>query len=862
MLPTMHIFARNINQLPIMKKLLLSFVALCAGTQMTFAQACGDGIATSKTWTNGASDFKWETSGNWSPAGAPDCDDNVTFGNNSDCDIFTAVRVNNITCPQSYTKRISIKGTSSLRANDISLNGGSILGALTNDTFRARNITMGFGSIVSANHCIITGTLSMGNSQFNSYSNSTVDIRNLSLRNYSRFNAPDGYSRNPKAVVKIRGDLYRESLGTFIHNNGLVRFIGSTEGTINTNNSEFNLFIIEIDKKADGAGDITTPAYLRVNKTLGAGRGSRIIALQRLSIMEASLNEWSTNSQIDMIGSRDTVIVHSSMANNVSTNFVGVNGAPHIGFTGSGNGVYIVNTPLKGAHNITVDKSSSSNRVTVLNKQEIGWTGYVTRVTRGILTFDGSTNAKINGGNGGIVVTNGGKLIAPDDDTLFYNGSWNFANETSFDAQSGVVCLNNTASMSGFVHNNDTVYFNHVVVNMPNSANPSNGVGLNFASGTDCWAILGDFTIPATSRAYIGNAQMHIYGNFTAETPVNNSAGSLPGKMIFMGNNNQTVKFSANARNQFGENVEFNKTGGSVTLASNWDIKRVAFTKGIVKPSTFDLTITNANWMQFGNGSANSYVDGALSMNITQGTSWRLYTFFPVGKGSTYAPARLESISGANTFKVEYFGTGYSGTNTVNSPLDTVMTTEYWKIDRVSGSSNIRAQVSLSRIPSSWTSGKQRVAYNYSGSNGWVDGGKGSNDQASLLRSGTSVNSSQVFATCAMDKELTAPIMIAGEGVSGNEIATQRNKASQLDRNGNPLVQFDVYPNPVSGMLKLDVVNAEKGVVTVSDLTGKILGTYNAAEVKTIDFSNMANGLYLVNFTDGLVNITHRVSKN
>lgn len=562
-----------------------------------------------------------------------------------------------------------------------------------------------------------------------------------------------------------------------------------------------------------------------------------------------------------MIGSRDTVMVHTSMANNISTNFVGVNGAPHIGFTGSGNGVYIVNTPLKGAHNITVDKSSSSNRVTIINKQEIGWTGYVTRVTKGILAFDGSTNAKINGGNGGLVVTNGGKLIAPDDDTLFYNGSWNFANETAFDAQNGVVCLNNTASMSGFTHNSDTVFFNNVVINMPNSANPGNGVGLNFASGTDCWAILGDFTIPASSRAYVGNATMHIYGNFTVETPVNNSAGSLPGKMIFMGNKNQTVKFSSNARGQFGENVEFNKSGGSITLASHWDIKRVAFTKGIVKPATFDLTITNAYWMLTGNGSADSYVDGPLSMNITQGSSWRLYSFFPVGKGSTYAPARVEGIAGANTFKVEYFASGYNGTNTVNSPLDTVMSTEYWKIDRVSGSSTFKAHVFLAKMPTYWTSGKQRVAYNYSGSNGWVDGGKNGNDPP-YLRGNVSANTSTLFATGAMDKDLAAPMMVFGEGVSGTEITTQRNKSSQLDHKGNPLVQFEVFPNPVSGMLRLEVINTDKGVVTVSDLTGKILGIYNAAEVKNIDFSSFANGLYMVKFTDGLVSITHRVSKN
>jgi hypothetical protein len=849
-----------------MKKTLVLCAGLLFGAQQSFAApppSCGDGIATTKTWNNSTRDFKWETANNWSPSGVPDCDDNVVMGNSFDCDVYSAVKINNLTCPQTYTKRISIKGTASLRANDITLSGGSILGAATNDTFVARNITMGFGSVLATNHAIITGTLSMGNSQFNPHSNATVDIMNISLRNFSRFNAPDGYNNNPKAIVKIRGDFYRESVGTFNHKNGLVRFCGNTQGTINTNNTEMNFYIIEVDKKADGAGDITNPAYLRVNKTLGAGKGSRIIALRRLSLMEASFNEWSNNNQIDMIGSRDSVVIHSSMANNVSTNYVGVNGAPNIGFTGSSNGVYIVNTPLKGAHNVVIEKNSNSDVVTVINKQEIGWPGYVTRVTRGILTFDGSTSARINGGNQGLVVTANGKLIAPDDDTLYYNGSWNFANETSFDAQNGVVCLDNNGSMNGFTHNGDTVYFNHFLVNMPNTASPSSGTGANFASGSDVIAIRGNFTCAATSTAYIGNAQFMLYGNVNIATAVNNTSGSLPGKIVFVGTGDQTITLSSNARAQFGEFVQFNKPSGKVILGSNWDIKKPDFDNGIIQTGGYDFTVTNAFEMVTGNGSSSCYVDGALTVNRTNSVTWRLYTFYPVGKGSTYAPARIDGITGSSSaFKVEYFASGYTGNNTVNSPLDTVVNTEYWKFDRTSGTASYKVQIHNTRIPSAWAASKQRIAYNSATSNGWIDGGKSASDVATFLRAANNADGNTVYATGAIDKDAAAPMMVAGEGISGTEVATQRTKSAQLDNNGKPLVQFEVFPNPVAGTLNLEVINATKGIVTISDLTGKIFGTYNAAEVKSIDFSAFARGLYLVNFTDGLVNITHRISKN
>jgi hypothetical protein len=254
-----------------------------------------------------------------------------------------------------------------------------------------------------------------------------------------------------------------------------------------------------------------------------------------------------------------------------------------------------------------------------------------------------------------------------------------------------------------------------------------------------------------------------------------------------------------------------------------------------------------------------------MTINRTNASSWRTYTFFPIGKGSTYAPARLEGISGATaSFKVEYFPTSYSGDNTINSPLDSIISSEHWKVNRIGGTNAIRAHVYTANIPSAWTSAKHRIAYNHATSNGWINGGKSNSEVTSFLRAGNALDAAidVAYVTAGFDKDAAAPMMVAAEGISGTEVATQRTNTAQLDNSGKPLVQFNVFPNPVAGILNLEVINADKGVVTISDLTGKIFGTFNAAEIKSIDFSAFARGLYLVNFTDGLVNITHRISKN
>lgn len=66
----------------------------------------------------------------------------------------------------------------------------------------------------------------------------------------------------------------------------------------------------------------------------------------------------------------------------------------------------------------------------------------------------------------------------------------------------------------------------------------------------------------------------------------------------------------------------------------------------------------------------------------------------------------------------------------------------------------------------------------------------------------------------------------------------------------NRLVQSDIfiYPNPAQDVLQIDGLSIDDFVVTVTDVTGKILSTHN--NMRKIQVSDYANGVYLLNIMD------------
>ena len=54
---------------------------------------------------------------------------------------------------------------------------------------------------------------------------------------------------------------------------------------------------------------------------------------------------------------------------------------------------------------------------------------------------------------------------------------------------------------------------------------------------------------------------------------------------------------------------------------------------------------------------------------------------------------------------------------------------------------------------------------------------------------------------------------------------------------------FSIYPNPTNAMFTVDVPNDSVKIISVVDITGKVMATSNVA---TVDVSNLASGIYMV----------------
>jgi hypothetical protein len=75
------------------------------------------------------------------------------------------------------------------------------------------------------------------------------------------------------------------------------------------------------------------------------------------------------------------------------------------------------------------------------------------------------------------------------------------------------------------------------------------------------------------------------------------------------------------------------------------------------------------------------------------------------------------------------------------------------------------------------------------------------------------------------------------------------------------MLSFSVYPNPVAETLNIALSGADKGSITLTDLSGKVLGIYSP-DTRNIDMSRFAAGVYFATFSNGSQRITQPVVRN
>jgi len=834
-----------------MKKLFttLALSALGAAATLLHAQPCGDGINNLKTWDGGGVDNNWSTAANWSPDGVPDCDDDVLFNSTSakTCNIYSVTQVRDFSVLGSWTGRIYVRGTASLKMRNLVMQGGMLIAEDSNGLFQAVDILMGYNAYLSTKTSLITGTWIMNNSVFAALAKGYVDVLNLILNNFAKFTAPDGFQRTHvqrAGIVYIRGNLTRQALGLFYHKTGLVRFCGSGNGTINTNNTLMTFWNIEIDKKRDGAGDTTAPGHLYTN----GPTNDRIFALNRLSLMEATLTGWAVD---DWVAGGDSVIVELSMANNDILHSFSNAGHATLAFLGSGNGRFFHKTFLSGSYNVWVEKGNSTDWVTVIGVQDIGNDGETVHIAKGRLTFDGSGNARLRASVAtGLHVFADGQLVAPDNDTLFFAGCWDFATSNAFNPQNGVLSLDGTGNRLAFTQHNDTVFFNELIITVTNGG--SQGT-LNWSSVLDVLYVRGNLRI-TSADAYLANVQVFLEGNLISAETAPNTAMKFTDKLVFLGSANQTITLSSAAKNAYNQMFELNKTAGSLTMLSDVEVRALRFTGGVLNTNGYLLNVTLPTMIYGGNSS--SYINGPVTV-AHGGLIWPSNAKIPLGKSTTYNPLYVQNGTTGNTYTFQYFNSGYSGTNTVNAPLDVVSTSEYWQVDRIAGATAYQVSLPTTNAPGGWSAADIRVAGN--DGSGWSNLGPAGGASGGLVTSTTGTTSSTRYFTLGVDN--AAPIVLVQDGVSGKEVQTERflpgaEYGSELNK-----PQMKVFPNPAQNRFAIALQDANSGIVSVTDLNGRILFSGDALSTQWVDCSSWSSGIYLVRFTDGINSITRRVSK-
>ena len=160
-----------------------------------------------------------------------------------------------------------------------------------------------------------------------------------------------------------------------------------------------------------------------------------------------------------------------------------------------------------------------------------------------------------------------------------------------------------------------------------------------------------------------------------------------------------------------------------VTLATPLTVGRLSF----ASPNRGILNTTATNVLSIYNNSGigssravtgeanNGYVNGPVRRRMSSTNNFR----FPTGGGGVLRMVNIVPTSDNNTwFQVQYFGSGYADQSVVN-PLQDVSDTEYWEVQRISGSANATLGISLNGAYPGATANHGIIIARYNGTD-WV----------------------------------------------------------------------------------------------------------------------------------------------
>jgi hypothetical protein len=328
----------------------------------------------------------------------------------------------------------------------------------------------------------------------------------------------------------------------------------------------------------------------------------------------------------------------------------------------------------------------------------------------------------------------------------------------------------------------------------------------------------------------------------------------------FTGNGNQNVDVSS--ANQIKTiPMVVNKASGAVVLQRNLNTDKLTLTSGNINTGSNKLTLTAPGGLF--SGSSSSYINGKVGIDHSSawpGSKMRL----PMGKGSKYRPITLHNTSSTNTWEVEFIDSDPNSLGSANAPLSDISADGYWSANRTAGGGGLLADATYFEISDAgkgaWNNGDLRVAH-YDGSTGWDDRGGSFTSNAVISSDNTLRGNASYLLALGNDNGVPAPhVLVAGDVVSGKELRTTAT-SSTTQVAASRMLSFSLYPNPVAATLNIALSGTDKGSISLTDLSGKVLGIYSA-DTRSIDMSRFAAGVYFATFNNGEQRITHRVIKN
>ncbi len=129
---------------------------------------------------------------------------------------------------------------------------------------------------------------------------------------------------------------------------------------------------------------------------------------------------------------------------------------------------------------------------------------------------------------------------------------------------------------------------------------------------------------------------------------------------------------------------------------------------------------------------------------------------------------------------------------------------------------------------------------------------------------GTSANASVTAISVQNDQK----ILIGGYFTSYNEVGRNRiariQGGSNLGITTNDVQKFQIYPNPSTGIFTIQTENPiTSAKITVADLNGRIVHETKSENLdnKTLDLSNLQNGIYILNVSNGATKYSQKIIK-